>query len=48
MSAVKLGHFYGGQAVSAETPLESLNPSNTDEVVARYPSGGASEVDAAA
>lgn len=48
MSAVKLGHFIGGEAVSADTPFESLNPSNTDEVVARYPGGGASEVDAAA
>jgi aldehyde dehydrogenase (NAD+) len=44
---MKLTHFIGGQAVAADTPFESLNPSNTDEVVAAYPAGGAAEVDAA-
>jgi aldehyde dehydrogenase (NAD+) len=43
-----LSHFIGGERVSAETPLASINPSNTDEVVARFPAGGADEVDAAA
>jgi aldehyde dehydrogenase (NAD+) len=43
-----LTHYINGEAVSAETPGESLNPSNTGEIVARYPKGGAAEVDAAA
>ena len=42
-----LHHFIGGERVSAETPHASLNPSNTDDVVARFPSGGQAEVDAA-
>ncbi|MGZ8283925.1 MAG: aldehyde dehydrogenase family protein, partial [Allosphingosinicella sp.] len=33
--------------VSADTPNSSFNPSNTDEVVARFPAGGGDEVDAA-
>lgn len=44
---MQLTHFIGGQSVAADTPFESLNPSNTDEVVATYPAGGAAEVDAA-
>lgn len=44
---MKLTHFISGSAVAADTPFESLNPSNTDEVVAVYPAGGAAEVDAA-
>ena len=43
-----LTHFINGEKVSAETPHSSLNPSNTDDVVARFPAGGADEVDAAA
>src|ERR1044072_8107004 len=43
-----LTHFINGEAVSAEPPGSSLNPSNTNAVVARYPRGGAAEVDAAA
>ena len=42
-----LTHFIGGERVSAPTPEASLNPSNTDEVVARAPAGGQAEVDAA-
>jgi aldehyde dehydrogenase (NAD+) len=42
-----LTHFIGGEAVSGETGGESLNPSNLDEVVASYPKGSASDVDAA-
>ena len=42
-----LHHFIGGERVSAETPHASLNPSNTDDVVARFPAGGQAEVDAA-
>ena len=30
-----------------ETPQSSINPSNTDEVVARFPAGGEDEVDRA-
>jgi len=44
---VKLTHFIGGAEVSADTPFESINPSNTDEVVAYYPAGGAGEMDRA-
>ncbi len=42
-----LTHFIGGEAVSGDPSGESINPSNIDEVVARYPKGGAAEVDRA-
>jgi aldehyde dehydrogenase (NAD+) len=42
-----LTHFIGGERLSADTPHESLNPSDTRDVVARVPDGGAAEVDAA-
>jgi aldehyde dehydrogenase (NAD+) len=42
-----LTHFINGEAVGGDTPGSSLNPSNTNDVVARYPKGGAAEVDAA-
>ncbi|MBY8823865.1 aldehyde dehydrogenase family protein [Sphingomonas colocasiae] len=42
-----LPHIIGGQAVSADAPLTSINPSDTDDIVARFPAGGAAEVDAA-
>ncbi|RJF90848.1 aldehyde dehydrogenase family protein [Sphingomonas cavernae] len=44
---MKLTHFIGGEAVSADAPNASINPSNTDEVVAHFPDGGAAEVDQA-
>ncbi|MDF7777638.1 aldehyde dehydrogenase family protein [Sphingomonas sp. AOB5] len=44
---MRLTHFIDGRAVEADTPFDSINPSNTGEVVARYPAGGAAEVDAA-
>ncbi len=44
---MKLTHFINGEPVSADTPLESLNPSNTDEVIARFPAGGEAEIKAA-
>ena len=44
---MKLTHFIGGEQVSADTPFNSINPSNTDEVVASYPAGGKAEVDQA-
>jgi len=43
-----LTHFINGEQVSAETPHPSINPSDTNDIVARYPNGGAAEVDAAA
>jgi aldehyde dehydrogenase (NAD+) len=42
-----LVQYVGGERVSAETPAVSLNPSNTDDVVAKVPKGGQAEVDAA-
>ncbi|HUO22707.1 MAG TPA: aldehyde dehydrogenase family protein [Caulobacteraceae bacterium] len=42
-----LTHFIGGKRIEADAPHESLNPSNTSEIVARVPDGGAAEVDAA-
>ncbi|OHT18630.1 aldehyde dehydrogenase family protein [Edaphosphingomonas haloaromaticamans] len=44
---MKLTHFINGEQVSADTPFDSLNPSNTDDVVASYPAGGPAEVEAA-
>jgi aldehyde dehydrogenase (NAD+) len=43
-----LTHFIGGEAVSGDATQETINPSNLDDVVARYPKGSAAEVDAAA
>ncbi len=43
----KLTHFINGEHVAADTPGTSLNPSNTNDIVARVPEGGAAEVDAA-
>ncbi len=43
-----LTHFINGEQVSADTPNESINPSNTGDIVARFPNGGEAEVDAAA
>jgi aldehyde dehydrogenase (NAD+) len=42
-----LHHFIGGERVAADAPAESLNPSDTRDVVARVPVGSAAEVDAA-
>ena len=42
-----LTHYINGEAVGADAPGSSLNPSNTNDVVASYPKGGAAEVDAA-
>jgi acyl-CoA reductase-like NAD-dependent aldehyde dehydrogenase len=45
---LKLGHLIGGERIGADDAvLESLNPSNTDEVVARFPAGDGAVVDAA-
>jgi acyl-CoA reductase-like NAD-dependent aldehyde dehydrogenase len=42
-----LTHYIDGERVKAETPHQSLNPSDTREVVAHFPDGGKAEVDAA-
>jgi aldehyde dehydrogenase (NAD+) len=42
-----LTQYLAGERVAVETPAVSLNPSNTEEVVARVPRGGQDEVDAA-
>jgi acyl-CoA reductase-like NAD-dependent aldehyde dehydrogenase len=47
MTAQKLTHFIGGKEVAAPTPLESINPSNTSEVIATFPEGTADDVNAA-
>jgi len=39
-----LTHYINGERVKAEAPHESLNPSDTREIVARYPDGGEAEV----
>ncbi len=48
MMTDQLTHFIGGERVAAETPNLSVNPSNTNEVVAHFPAGGKDEVEAAA
>jgi len=42
-----LTHYINGEKLRADTPHESLNPSDTREVVARFPDGGTKDVDAA-
>jgi acyl-CoA reductase-like NAD-dependent aldehyde dehydrogenase len=42
-----LSHYIGGERVRGEVHAPSLNPSNTEEVVALAPLGGIAEVDAA-
>ncbi|HST92753.1 MAG TPA: aldehyde dehydrogenase family protein [Brevundimonas sp.] len=44
---LELSHWIDGQRVTAERPSESLNPSDTREIVARLPDGDVAEVDAA-
>jgi alpha-ketoglutaric semialdehyde dehydrogenase len=44
---MKLTHFIGGKEVGGDTPFDSINPSDTNEVVASYPAGGKAEVEAA-
>lgn len=44
---MKLTHFIGGEEIAADTPHDSVNPSDTREVVAAYPDGGRAEVDGA-
>lgn len=42
-----LTHFIGGERVAGARVGDSENPSNTGDIVARYPAGGSSEIDAA-
>jgi aldehyde dehydrogenase (NAD+) len=44
---LELSHWINGERVSSDRPGESLNPSDTREVVARTPDGGDAEVNAA-
>lgn len=44
---MQLHHLIGGKRVPADTPLASINPSDTRDVVARFPAGDAATVDAA-
>ncbi|NIJ38716.1 aldehyde dehydrogenase (NAD+) [Sphingopyxis panaciterrae] len=44
---MKLAHLIDGKWIAGDTSSASINPSNTDEVVAHYPLGGRDEVDAA-
>jgi len=39
-----LHHLIGGEAIDGSASGESVNPSNLDDVVARYPRGGSAEV----
>ena len=39
-----LSHLINGESLGGEPTGESINPSNLDEVVARYPKGGPAEV----
>src|SRR5206468_12111342 len=40
-----LNHLINGVAVGGDSTGESLNPSDLDDIVARYPKAGAAEVD---
>ena len=42
-----LTHFIGGKEVAAAGALESRNPSNTDEVIAKFPDGSPEDVNKA-
>ena len=42
-----LTHFIGGKQVSAPGALESINPSNTAEIVAKFPDGSPEDVNKA-
>ena len=44
---IELSHWINGEKVPTERPSESLNPSDTRDLVARTPDGGVEEVNAA-
>ena len=39
-----LTQFIGGKQISGNAPLESINPSNTRDVIAKFPDGGPEDV----
>ena len=39
-----LTHFIGGKQISAPGALESTNPSNTNEIIAKFPDGTVEDV----
>jgi acyl-CoA reductase-like NAD-dependent aldehyde dehydrogenase len=47
MSVPSLSHYIQGERVAAKADLASENPSDTRDIVARFPDGTASDVDAA-
>jgi alpha-ketoglutaric semialdehyde dehydrogenase len=47
MNSMQLPHYINGQQVRAETPLNSVNPSDTNDIVASFPDGGTADMDAA-
>jgi len=47
MVRMQLSHYINGKTVAADTPLTSLNPSDTNDIVASFPDGGTAETDAA-
>ena len=42
-----LTHLINGEKLGGDVSGQSINPSNLDDVVARYPKGGAAEVNEA-
>ena len=44
---IELSHWINGEKVPTDRPSESLNPSDTRDLVARTPDGGVDEVNAA-
>ena len=44
---IELSHWIGGEKSPSDRPSQSLNPSDTRDLVARVPDGGVEEVDAA-
>src|SRR5438876_11198591 len=47
MSVPSLSHYINGERVAAAAEHASENPSDTRDIVARFPDGSSSEVDAA-
>lgn len=47
MTTRTLAHYIGGTFTGAADTLESCNPSDTNDIVARFPDGTAADVDAA-
>ena len=44
---MQLHHYINGQKIQADSPLTSINPSDTNDIVASFPDGGPAETDAA-